>query len=120
MFESTNAKKIPKYRLIHEEALVSTKIIHKVMRLEFRVYVREVLKPLGLLVGNVSKSTFTQEERMMFKPNILKMLSVVTDNTVRYWYILSLHRIVEEKNVTLKEMEEFGIYKVLLDSISLK
>jgi hypothetical protein len=29
------------------------------------------------------------------------MLKAVTDPTVRYWYLLSLHRIVQEKNVTL-------------------
>lgn len=117
LLESNLSKKIEPYRLINEQALISTRIMHSVMRLDFRVHVKEVIKALGLLIGNVSKSPFTEEERLNFKPNILKMLSVVTDNTVRYWYILSLHRIVEEKNVTLEEMEAYKIYDVMVESI---
>ena len=75
------------------------------------------MKPLGLLLGNISKSEFTPEERLQFKPLILKMLKNVTDPTVRYWYLLSLHRIVQEKNVTMEELEEFNLYEVMLESI---
>lgn len=89
-----------------------------IAQLPFCHTLREVMKPLGLLFGNISKSEFTLEQRLGFKSLILRMLKNVTDPTVRYWYLLSLHRIVQEKNISMEDLETYNIYDVMLQSIN--
>jgi len=79
----------------------------EVAQLHFQESFMQVMKPLGLLFGNISKNEFSQEERLGFKSLILLMLKRVKDPTVRYWYLLSLHRIVQEKNVTMAELDSY-------------
>jgi hypothetical protein len=83
------------YPFTHQQAMVTSGTVLSIMKLEFRTYRSEVARSLGLLLGAVIKCGFTHEDRLLFKPNIFRMLETVKDSTVRYWYVVSLYRLVE-------------------------
>lgn len=114
LLESNLARKTYCYPFIHQQLLLESGAVVAVMQLDFRAHRLEVARSLGLLLGAVIKCPFSPEDRRGFKPNVFRMLNTVTDPTVRYWYVVSLCRLVQENNVTPAEMEIHKIYEAML------
>jgi hypothetical protein len=104
-FGSYLLKKVPNFLFKPDVLILRPSLIQKLRDFDFGEHFTLAVRPLAVLMVNISKFDFSLEERLSLKPMILRALSMSSDSLVRYWYIMCLHRIVKEENISILEME---------------